>query len=205
MRWSMARPPDLTSGTTQTWPRGWPQRQSGSAASTTSCARQACCASGRLAETDPAVVAQVIDVNLTGSLNVARAAYPYLRAEPGFADPVHVELVHTREAQLRPVLREQGGRGATSCRVSPTSGGPDGIRVNAMSPERTATPMRRSAFPDESHDGMLGADDVALATLRLIRSDLTGQVVDVKRGDMADDAPGRRPERRPGPVSAVGP
>ncbi len=32
---------------------------------------------------------------------------------------------------------------------------------------------------------MLGADDVALATLRLIRSDLTGQVVDVKRSDLA--------------------
>ena len=31
---------------------------------------------------------------------------------------------------------------------------------------------------------MLGATDVALATLRLLRSDLTGQVVDVKRHDI---------------------
>ena len=30
---------------------------------------------------------------------------------------------------------------------------------------------------------MLGAEEVAVATLRLIRSDLTGQVVDVRRHD----------------------
>ena len=45
--------------------------------------------------------------------------------------------------------------------------------------------MRRVAFPDEDRSGMLGADDVATATLRLLRSDLTGQVVDVKRHDVA--------------------
>jgi hypothetical protein len=71
------------------------------------------------------------------------------------------------------------------CRGLPTSGEAT-ASVNAMSPERTDTPMRRAAFPGEARDGMLGADDVAVATLRLIRSDLTGQVVDVKRGDMAD-------------------
>ena len=63
--------------------------------------------------------------------------------------------------------------------------GSRGIRVNAVSPERTDTPMRRVAFPDEDRTGMLGAGDVAGATLRLLRSDLTGQVVDVKRHDVA--------------------
>ena len=59
----------------------------------------------------------------------------------------------------------------------------DGIRVNAVSPERTDTPMRRRAFPEESRDGLLGADEVALATIRLLCSDLTGQVLDVRRQD----------------------
>ena len=60
----------------------------------------------------------------------------------------------------------------------------DEIRVNAVSPERTDTPLRRVAFPDEDRTEMLGAADVAAATLRLLRSDLTGQVVDVKRHDV---------------------
>jgi hypothetical protein len=36
---------------------------------------------------------------------------------------------------------------------------------------------------------MLSADEVALATLRLIGSDLTGQVFDIKRHDAAGVAP----------------
>ena len=53
----------------------------------------------------------------------------------------------------------------------------EGIRVNAVSPERTDTPMRRNAFPGESPEGLLGAEDgrgrhAAAAS----SSDLTGQV-----------------------------
>jgi 2-C-methyl-D-erythritol 4-phosphate cytidylyltransferase len=70
----------------------------------------------------------------------------------------------------------------------------EGIRVNAVSPERTATPMRRRAFPHESMDGLLEMADVARVTLRLLQSDLTGQVVDVKRHDaFSGDAPSATP------------
>ena len=43
--------------------------------------------------------------------------------------------------------------------------------------------MRRRAFPDEQTAGMLSPSEVANATLALLRSDLTGQVLDVKRHD----------------------
>jgi 2-C-methyl-D-erythritol 4-phosphate cytidylyltransferase len=138
---------------------------------------------GRLAETDPAAFAEVVDVNLTGSLNVARAAYPHLRESRGsitfFASssftrgrPEYVPYSASKAAvvNLTQGLAEEWAA--------------DGIRVNAVSPERTDTPMRRKAFPDEARDGMLSADEVAAATLRLLRSDLTGQVVDVKRSDL---------------------
>jgi 2-C-methyl-D-erythritol 4-phosphate cytidylyltransferase len=73
----------------------------------------------------------------------------------------------------------------------------DGIRVNAVSPERTDTPMRRAAFPGESPIGLLPARDVAVATLRLIRSDLTGQVLDVRRHDgVGQAAPPAAPIRQ---------
>lgn len=139
---------------------------------------------GRLADTDPAVVAEVIEVNLTGSLNVARAAYPHLRASRGsitfFASssftrgrPDYVPYSASKAAvvNLTQGLAEEWA--------------PDGIRVNAVSPERTDTPMRRRAFPGEARDGMLSAEEVAGATLRVMRSDLTGQVIDVKRDDLA--------------------
>jgi len=127
-------------------------------------------------------LAEVIDVNLTGTLNVARAAHPHLRLTRGsltvFASssftlgrPNYVAYSASKAAvvNLAQGLAEEWA--------------PDGIRVNAVSPERTDTPMRRAAFPNESRIGLLEMGEVAEATLRLIRSDLTGQVLDVRRHD----------------------
>ena len=85
---------------------------------------------------------------------MARAAYPHLRAVAGsltvFASssftrgrPDYVAYSASKAAivNLAQGLAEEWAD--------------DGIRVNAVSPERTDTPMRRKAFPDESRDGML--------------------------------------------------
>jgi 2-C-methyl-D-erythritol 4-phosphate cytidylyltransferase len=137
---------------------------------------------GRAVDLTPAELAEVIDVNVGGSLNVARAAHAHLRASSGsitlFASssftlgrPNYVAYSASKAAVVNLVqgLAEEWAA--------------DGIRVNAVSPERTDTPMRRAAFPTESPIGLLPVRDVAVATLRLIRSDLTGQVLDVRRHD----------------------
>lgn len=139
---------------------------------------------GPLAATDPAVLAQVVDVNLTGSLNVARAAYLPLRESRGSI----TFFASSSFTRGRPDYVAYSASKAAV--VNMTQGlaeewAAEGIRVNAVSPERTDTPMRRLAFPDEDRSAMMGAVDVATATLRLLRSDLTGQVVDVKHHDVA--------------------
>ena len=145
---------------------------------------------GPLVETAAEDVAEVIDVNLTGTLNVARAAYPHLRQSRGSLT-VFASSSFTRgrssyvaySASKAAVVNLAQGLADEWC--------DEGIRVNAVSPERTDTPMRRRAFPNESMAGMLSAGEVAAATLRLIQSDLTGQVLDVRR----HDAPAGRAER----------
>ena len=140
---------------------------------------------GRVMDTDPGDLAETIDVNLTGSLHVARAAHPYLRASRGsltfFASssftrgrPGYVAYSASKAAIVNVMqgLAEEWSD--------------DGIRVNAVSPERTDTPMRRRAFPDESRVGMLTTASVAKATLQLVTSALTGQVFDIKRHEVAD-------------------
>ena len=137
---------------------------------------------GPVSDCSAAELAEVIDVNLTGTLNVARAAYPHLRDRRGsftaFASssftrgrPDYVAYSASKAAVVNLIqgLAEEWAD--------------DGIRVNAVSPERTDTPMRRRAFPDEPRDGLLATPDVAAATLRLLRSDLTGQVLDVRQHD----------------------
>jgi 2-C-methyl-D-erythritol 4-phosphate cytidylyltransferase len=154
---------------------------------------------GRAVDLSPAELAEIIDVNVNGSLNVARAAHAALRESAGsltlFASssftlgrPNYVAYSASKAAvvNLAQGLAEEWA--------------PDRIRVNAMSPERTDTPMRRAAFPEESRVGMLDVDEVAAATLQLLRSDLTGQVVDVRRHDSV----GRGPvEGRPAASRAV--
>lgn len=59
----------------------------------------------------------------------------------------------------------------------------DGIRVNCINPERTATPMRTEAFGEENPDTLLSADAVADAALSALVGRRTGHVVDVRRLD----------------------
>jgi ribitol-5-phosphate 2-dehydrogenase (NADP+) / D-ribitol-5-phosphate cytidylyltransferase len=148
---------------------------------------------GPVMDTEPADLAEVIDVNLTGTLNVARAAYQHLRASSGSLT-VFASSSFTRgrpdyvaySASKAAVVNLAQGLAEEWC--------DDGVRVNAISPERTDTPMRRRAFPDESRSGMLSTEEVAATTLRLIGSDLTGQVFDIKRHDSLPTGPSDEPE-----------
>ena len=102
---------------------------------------------GPIADGDARAIAEVIDVNVTGTLNVARAAHPHLCRLRGsftaFASssftvgrPRYVAYSASKAAVVN-LVQGLAEEWAT-----------DGIRVNAISPERTDTPMRRRAFPD---------------------------------------------------------
>ena len=137
---------------------------------------------GSVADATPEQLAEVIDVNVTGTLHVARAAFSHLQQSSGSftafasssftrgrADYVTYSASKAAVVNLIQGLAEEWAE--------------HGIRVNGVSPERTDTPMRQRAFPGEATDDMLTALEVAAATLRLLRSDMTGQVLDVRRHD----------------------
>jgi 2-C-methyl-D-erythritol 4-phosphate cytidylyltransferase len=137
---------------------------------------------GRVAATSATDLAEVIDVNLTGSLLVARAAYPYLQASRGSLT-VFASSSFTRGRPDYVAYSASKAAVVNMAQGLAEEWAGDAIRVNAVSPERTDTPMRRRAFPGESREGLLGAQEVAIATIRLLCSDLTGQVLDVRRQD----------------------
>ena len=56
----------------------------------------------------------------------------------------------------------------------------DGVRVNAINPERTATPMRVENFGNEPPGTLLQPSKVAEASIETLVSELTGQVVSVR-------------------------
>jgi 2-C-methyl-D-erythritol 4-phosphate cytidylyltransferase len=59
------------------------------------------------------------------------------------------------------------------------------VQVNCINPERTATPMRTKAFGVEPEGSLLSSKAVALTSIDVLLSDLTGHVVDVRRLDGA--------------------
>jgi 2-C-methyl-D-erythritol 4-phosphate cytidylyltransferase len=73
----------------------------------------------------------------------------------------------------------------------------DGVRVNCINPERTATPMRSKAFGEEPSESLLHSTEVARTSLDTLLSPSTGHVVDVRKLDPMDGE-GVRPLPAPG-------
>jgi 2-C-methyl-D-erythritol 4-phosphate cytidylyltransferase len=59
----------------------------------------------------------------------------------------------------------------------------DGVRINCVNPERTATPMRTKAFGQEPEGTLLTSQAVAETSLDVLISTWTGHIIDVRRED----------------------
>jgi 2-C-methyl-D-erythritol 4-phosphate cytidylyltransferase len=135
---------------------------------------------GLLAETDDETVAQMIGVNYIAPVQIARLGVGYLEETKGQL------LLFTSSSYTR-------GRGGYSLYssskaavVNLTQALADewrdlGVRVNCINPERTATPMRTKAFGVEPAADLLAATEVAQTSVDVLVSDVTGQVIDVRR------------------------
>jgi ribitol-5-phosphate 2-dehydrogenase (NADP+) / D-ribitol-5-phosphate cytidylyltransferase len=137
---------------------------------------------GRLDQVSPEEIEESVRVNYLAQVFIARAAHPYLCRSSG-----HL-LFYTSSSYTR-------GRASYSLYSSAKAGtvnltqaladewAGDGVHINCINPERTRTPMRLKAFGDEPVGTLLSSDQVARASLDVLLSDLTGQVIDVRRED----------------------
>jgi len=135
---------------------------------------------GSLDSFDEEAIEQTIGVNYMGPITIARLALPYLQETHGQL------LLYTSSSYTRGRAGYALYSSSKAAIVNLTQALSDewadcGIRVNCINPERTSTPMRTRAFGDEPPDTLLSAETVALASLDVLISDLTGHVVDVRR------------------------
>jgi len=148
-------------------------------------------ARGNLAENDEAVIQKMIEVNYVAPVMIARLALPYLQRSRGQL-LMYTSSSYTRGRAGYSIYSSTKAAVVNLTQALAEEWGTLGVRVNCINPERTGTPMRTKAFGEEPPDSLLDADAVALTSLDVLISGLTGQVVDVRRLDPAEPA-GLRP------------
>jgi len=135
---------------------------------------------GALAETDDAIVAEMINVNYIAPIQIARSSLRYLQETRGQL------LLFASSSYTRGRAGYSLYSSAKAGVVNVTHALADEwsaleVRVNCLNPERTATPMRTRAFGEEPPGTLLDARTVALAAVDVLLADVTGQVIDVRR------------------------
>lgn len=135
---------------------------------------------GLLAGQDYTSIDDLIGTNLRGSVVVAREAFEAMY-ESGGSIALFTSSSYTRGRARSAVYSATKAAVVNLMQGLAQEYHPFGVRINAINPERTATPMRTENFGNEPATELLDADTVAAATLATLLSNATGEVIDVRR------------------------
>ncbi|MEI6026840.1 MAG: SDR family oxidoreductase [Betaproteobacteria bacterium] len=115
-----------------------------------------CCAGviRRGAELDPAVFAEVVDINLNGAMRVAAAARPALRASKGCIVNT-ASMLSFFGGGLVPGYSASKGGVAQLTKSLAIAYAADGIRVNAVAPGWIATPLTQALQDDTGRSAQI--------------------------------------------------
>lgn len=135
---------------------------------------------GKLAERNIDGIIHDINVNYVGSVNVAKASIPYLQKTEGCI-LLFASSSYTRGRALYSTYSSTKAGVVNLTQALAEELACENIRINVINPERTATPMRLKAFGNEPPESLLQPEKVAEASLKTLLSELTGQVIDVRK------------------------
>jgi 2-C-methyl-D-erythritol 4-phosphate cytidylyltransferase len=137
---------------------------------------------GELATTSEETVYLATEVNYLAPIHMAQVFHPHLKASGGSL------LLYTSSSYTRGRAGYSLYSSAKAATVNLTQAladewACDGVRVNCINPERTATPMRTKAFGEEPAGTLLDSTAVAETSLDVLISSWTGHIVDIRMQD----------------------
>jgi 2-C-methyl-D-erythritol 4-phosphate cytidylyltransferase len=137
---------------------------------------------GRIESISLSAIKEQVNTNFLGSLIVAKESIPYLKETKGSM------VFFTSSSYMRGRENYAAYSSSKAAIVNFVQALSDelyryGIRVNIICPERTDTPMRWSNFGKEPKETLLSPKTVAYFTLIAILSNVTGQVIDIRKTD----------------------
>lgn len=124
-------------------------------------------------------IEEAININYRGMVNVAKEAFCYLKESKGQL------LFYTSSSYTRGRMNYSIYSSTKCATVNFVQALAEEwafweIRVNCINPERTDTPMRRKNFGLEPPASLLKSSEAAEVSAKVLVSDTTGQVVDVR-------------------------
>lgn len=136
---------------------------------------------GKLSERSIEDIKKDFEINYLGAINVSKAAIPYLQQTAGEL-LLFASSSYTRGRALYSTY--SSAKAGIVNLMQALSEELDNVRVNVINPARTKTPMRYRAFGKEPENSLLSPEYVAEMALKVLLSDITGQVIDVRRNNV---------------------
>ena len=135
---------------------------------------------GKIENRDINDIIRDVNVNYIGSINVLKAAIPYLKQTQG-SFLLFASSSYTRGRANFAIYSSTKAALVNLTHAVAEEHQKDNITINIINPERTATPMRFENFGTEPEGTLLNSKTVAIACLLTILSNLSGQVINVTR------------------------
>jgi len=126
------------------------------------------------------LIDNMIATNYYGNINIARASFEYLKKSFGHL-LLFTSSSYTRGREFYSVYSSTKASVVNFVQAISEEWRPFNIRVNCINPERTNTPMRVKNFGIESEHLLLKSSDVAKICLKVLLSDLNGQIIYIRR------------------------
>ncbi len=137
---------------------------------------------GHLVDATDDTVQAATEINYLGPVYIAQTFHPYL-AETRGSLLFFTSSSHTRGRSGYSLYSSAKAAVVNLTQALADEWAADGIRVNCVNPERTATPMRVTAFGAEPEDSLLAPRTVAEIAVDVATSAWTGATVDARRED----------------------
>lgn len=135
---------------------------------------------GKIEERNIEDITDEININYIGAIKVIKASLEYLKKSQG-SILLFTSSSYTRGRALYSTYSSSKAAVVNLVQALAEEFKPDNININAINPERTATEMRFKNFGKEPEDTLLTSEQVAVDSLKTILSDLTGQVIDIRK------------------------
>ncbi|PSW31746.1 2-C-methyl-D-erythritol 4-phosphate cytidylyltransferase [Photobacterium phosphoreum] len=125
-------------------------------------------------------ISQLVNVNYVGSVNILKASFDALK-DIGGSVLLFTSSSYTRGRENYAVYSSTKAAVVNLTQALAEEWKTFKINVNCINPERTATPMRTQNFGIENPNSLLSSKYVAQISINSLLSNMTGQIIDVRK------------------------